>query len=51
MAVMAALLVSMCKVRGMSQKTCWGPRLMIFPLSVVSSMLAIAGLSVTGKYR
>lgn len=51
MAAMAALRVSRRKVRGMSQKTCWGPRLMLFPVSVISSMLAMAGLSVTGKIQ
>lgn len=45
MAAMAALWVSRRKVRGMSQKTCWGPRLILFPVSVISSMLAMAGLS------
>lgn len=45
MASMAALLVSRRKVRGMSQKMCCGPRCIAFPVSVISSMLAMAGLS------
>ncbi len=49
MEVTAALRVSRRKVRGMSQKTCCGPRFMLFPLSVISSMFAMAGLSVTRK--
>lgn len=48
MAEMAALWVSRRTVRGMSQKACCGPRLMIFPVSVISSMLAMAGFSETG---
>lgn len=49
MAAMGVLWVLRRKVRGMSQKTCCGPRLMVFPVSVISSMLAMAGLSEEGK--
>lgn len=45
MAEIAALWVSRRRVRGMSQKTCCGPRLMLLAASVISSMLAMAGLS------
>lgn len=50
MASMATLWVLRRMVRGTSQKTCWGPRLMLSPVSVISSMLAMAGLS-KGKQR
>lgn len=48
MAAMATLWVSRRMVRGKSQNTCCGPRLILFPVSEISSMLAIAGLSATG---
>lgn len=41
----AALLVSRRNVRGMSQKTCCGPRWMLFPAFEISSMLDMEGLS------
>lgn len=48
MAVMATLWVSRRVVKGKSQKTCCGPRLMLLPVSEISSMLAMAGLSAAG---
>lgn len=43
--VMVVLPVSSLMVRGISQKTCWGPRWMLGAPSLISSMLATAGLS------